>query len=390
MENFFFKISTVAILIVGLILLGWGIFHRSSDPCTFGRYSVPYLLFLIGITAVVAVLFWVLWNPTAILVRCISNAYVFFLSTLLIVGITEISLRVFNPWGVEFFHIMPYHMQGMIDHPELDYVHPTSISYYLGKNLVQLNEHGLRDEKIPYEKPLNERRILVLGDSVTFGWGVGQGETFSDIIEPLLYEETGIRWQVINAGVNGYNSEQEATFLRIEGMRYTPDVVVLVYVTNDVEPVLEPNNTTWRRYRKWPSSLPELLGRLPQLSYLCQITKLVKRMSETKPVNTDSQPKSLTEHQGWKNSLKALMDISSQCRTAGIPFLLAKESGNDSAFFTQVEQAGIKAITLKKAWEEVPLEQRRVSRIDPHPSVAGHAKIAEYLISDLKTRGWLQ
>ena len=73
---------------------------------------------------------------------------------------------------------------------------------------------------------MDEKRILVLGDSVTFGWGVSQGETFSDQMEPLLQEQTGARWQVINAGVNGYNSEQEAIYLRTEGMRYSPDHVL--------------------------------------------------------------------------------------------------------------------------------------------------------------------
>ena len=40
-------------------------------------------------------------------------------------------------------------------------------------------------KKYPSQNPRDEKRILVLGDSVAFGWGVSQGETFSDRMEPL-------------------------------------------------------------------------------------------------------------------------------------------------------------------------------------------------------------
>jgi len=132
-------------------------------------------------------------------------------------------------------------------------------------------------------------------------------------MELLLGAETDVRWQVINAGVNGYNSEQEAIYLRIEGMQYSPDIVILVYVSNDVDNVFDPNiHTTWQRYPKWPASFPQLLERLRGLSYLYQITKLYARMQQTgatgKQANGDipsNRPTSITSHPGWPSSLAA-------------------------------------------------------------------------------------
>jgi hypothetical protein len=392
-----FFAATIIFLILTLMVLGYGLLHKSSEPQILGRYSFSYAVLLASIAFVALLLGLLLWRHPPFLVRWALNIYTFLISSLIVLGLTEVGLRVFNPWGIELFDTLPYHMQGMVDHPKLGYVHPKSVSYMLGTNRVNLNSHGLRDEEIPYTKPPDERRILALGDSVTFGWGVSQGETFSDILELLLKAETGKKWQVINAGVNGYNSEQEATYLRIEGMRYHPDIVILTYVVNDADPVIDPNITTWRRYPTWSMSFPELLERVRSLSYLYQLTRLFARMEaigvSSEPANSDNSPsnrrKSITSQPGWHASLAALEDIASQCKNAHISFLVVKVSGNDPAFFASLLDDGIEAINLSSVEAALPEDQRNVSRIDRHPSAAFHAGIAKYLLDTLKVRGWL-
>ena len=392
-----FFVLTVVFLILCLAVLGYGLLHKSSEPQILGRYSAAYAILLGGIALVVVLLGLLLRRHPPLLVRWSGNVYAFLLSALIALGLAEVGLRVFKPWGIEFFHTLPYHMQGMVDHPQLGYVHPKSISYELGANRVELNSHGLRDEEIQYTKAPNERRILVLGDSVTFGWGVSQGETFSDRMEPLLSVETGKKWQVINAGVNGYNSKQEATYFRIEGMQYSPDIVILVYVDNDVDAVFDPNVTTWRRYPDWPASFPQLLERMRSLSYLYQLTKLFARMQgngtngeqasgDISPI----RPASITSHTGWPASRAALEDIANRCRNARIPFLVAKQNGNDAAFFAALGKSGIEVITLAPAEAGVPVNQLHVSRIDPHPSAIVHARFAKHLVDALRVRGWLE
>jgi hypothetical protein len=222
-------------------------------------------------------------------------------------------------------------------------------------------------------------------------------------MEFLLHEQTGDRWQVINAGVNGYNTEQEATFLRIEGMRYSPDYVLLIYVSNDVDPIIDPNLTSWRRYPSWPGSLPEAIDRLRQLSYLFQMAHLFVRMEKMDlaraavTIDNDAPStrdiRSMTDQPNWRRSKAALLDISRQCGKAGIPFLVglysSMDGGFDPAFVAELQGQGIDAIHLQPAWIGVPENLAHVSRIDSHPSALVHAKLAEYLVSVLRQRGWL-
>jgi hypothetical protein len=93
---------------------------------------------------------------------------------------------------------------------------------------VHINSKGLRDREYAYERSPGTRRILVIGDSFVWGYGVEQHETFPKVLEALLP-----RVDVINAGVAGYGTDQELLWLRSEGVRYRPDLVILVMCGND-------------------------------------------------------------------------------------------------------------------------------------------------------------
>lgn len=93
---------------------------------------------------------------------------------------------------------------------------------------VRINEKGLRDRLHSYERQDDNKRILVLGDSFAWGYGVKDGERFSERLEDAL----GI--EVINAGVSGYSTDQELLWYENEGIKYETDLVILVLAGNDV------------------------------------------------------------------------------------------------------------------------------------------------------------
>jgi len=93
---------------------------------------------------------------------------------------------------------------------------------------VDINSHGLRDDEVPRDKPPGRKRIVVLGDSYTWGFGVEQPQIFTELLEASL---TGV--DVINAGVSGYATDQELLWLQSEGMSFSPDLVLLVFTGND-------------------------------------------------------------------------------------------------------------------------------------------------------------
>lgn len=95
---------------------------------------------------------------------------------------------------------------------------------------IRTNSQGLRDREYPLEKPANTFRILVLGDSFTFGYGVEAEETYAKVLEKLLNRGSTLKYEVLNGGVIGYGTFHELRFLRESGLALHPDLVVIGFV----------------------------------------------------------------------------------------------------------------------------------------------------------------
>ncbi|MFH1999419.1 MAG: DUF5989 family protein [Planctomycetota bacterium] len=97
-----------------------------------------------------------------------------------------------------------------------------------------INALGLRDdENLTKEKPEGKKRILFLGDSFTLGYTVDRKDLFVDLLEKKLNEENR-NVEIINAGTEGYSTDQELIWFREEGLSFHPDMVVLNFYQNDV------------------------------------------------------------------------------------------------------------------------------------------------------------
>ena len=93
---------------------------------------------------------------------------------------------------------------------------------------VHINSLGTRGPEFQPNKPPGTLRILSLGDSRTFGWGLTDAETYSGRLETLLRDQTsGKIIEVINAGVNAWSYPQMLVYLRNKALHYQPDIVVL-------------------------------------------------------------------------------------------------------------------------------------------------------------------
>ncbi len=98
----------------------------------------------------------------------------------------------------------------------------------------RINSLGLRDDDgLTLKKPEGVRRVLVVGDSFVLGYTVDRSALFVDRIERALLAD-GRNVQVLNGGTEGYSTDQELLWLRTEGLKLEPDVVVLCFYQNDV------------------------------------------------------------------------------------------------------------------------------------------------------------
>jgi hypothetical protein len=94
---------------------------------------------------------------------------------------------------------------------------------------VSTNSRGLRgktEHAVP--KPPGTRRIVVIGDSFTWGLGVRDEETWPAVLGTLLPDA-----QVINLAVTGYGTDQQFLRLQQEGFRYEPDLVIVGFFGPD-------------------------------------------------------------------------------------------------------------------------------------------------------------
>jgi hypothetical protein len=100
---------------------------------------------------------------------------------------------------------------------------------------VRINEQGFRNRPIAVSKPADVYRILVLGDSYVFGWGLQQTQTFSALLEARLNQTGSRNYEVINAGVPRYGTAQEWLLYKRWVKHLDPDLVILsFYVGNDI------------------------------------------------------------------------------------------------------------------------------------------------------------
>jgi lysophospholipase L1-like esterase len=101
--------------------------------------------------------------------------------------------------------------------------------------VLRTNSRGLVGAEVPPTKSANEFRIVVLGDSYTVGGQVPYDQTFSGLLEQRLHQAGYPNVRVIDTGVGGYTTFNEAGYLHENLSWLQPDaVIVAAFLGNDV------------------------------------------------------------------------------------------------------------------------------------------------------------
>ena len=118
-----------------------------------------------------------------------------------------------------------------VDDPILDWRYVPNSEVYSGRVVYRYNGAGFRDTDHAVQKPAGVKRIVVVGDSVSEGYGV----EFPDVFARVLQSRLGEGYEVINVAAGGLNTPQEVHLLEQVGAKYSPDLVVVNFVLNDVD-----------------------------------------------------------------------------------------------------------------------------------------------------------
>jgi lysophospholipase L1-like esterase len=161
--------------------------------------------------------------------RNIVFAWLLLFGSLLVSALTaEVILRALGHHGAPQRYI---HNIYPVEDPVLDWRYVPNSQIKEGRIVYTYNSSGFRDRDHSVPKPPGITRIVILGDSVTEGYGVEDSSLFSHILQTQLGETV----EVISVAVGGLNTPQEVHLLEQEGIRYNPDLVIVNFILNDCD-----------------------------------------------------------------------------------------------------------------------------------------------------------
>lgn len=285
------------------------------------------------------------------------------------------------------------------------------------------------------EKAPGTFRIVVLGDSFTFGQGVKRDETFPKKLEKLLNSKNGqIKFEVINLGFCGLNTSGELEILaerginpvtwepdyRYRGLAYKPDLILLEFTLNDSSTSgrameqIKQFDDKWRtgeiitRINTGAYSLPipEFIDKFLTkdsrfyLFFLNRYNQFLARLGVReagKSAVAGTLGRYKEDFAGWTYTKQALAEMASVARQNELPIVIAvyPELVNFKDYpFKEVHSKilgitgylGFHTLDLFPPFEGLDAKSLMVAPYDGHPNAKAHAiaakAIFEYLIKE--------
>ncbi|MDX2223487.1 MAG: SGNH/GDSL hydrolase family protein [Rhodospirillaceae bacterium] len=306
-------------------------------------------------------------------------------------GLFEVACRTVVDTGLQYhIEMWKYAVQAkrIAGDPAVGHEHVPGIHAKLMGADVALNATGDRNRQIASPKPPGTFRVLMLGDSVTFGWGVDQDRVFAAVVERELNGRTAVAAEVVNLGVGNYNTAMEvaAALPRLDAL--APDLIVLNYFINDAEPTPVHAELPWfaRTFYAypvaggaWDAVKRRMLGGPDWMAYY-------------RALYADDAP-------GWTAAQAAMTRLADAARARNVPVILANipELRELSPYpFAEVNtrvaaaaaERGLDYVDLLPALAGEPPPSLWVTVPDPHPNARAHELIGRAL-ADHVARVWL-
>ncbi len=146
----------------------------------------------------------------------------------------EAGIRIANPQDLGFWDSQPFRRL-LSTAPHFVENIPRSHTRFIGVP-VAINSLGLRGDEVSVPKPPRTIRIVAVGDSITFGYGIPVEDTYAKILERCLNQGVfgGARYEVLNGGTLGGSLSDYLHFLNEKAELVHPDVVLIGLSLNDI------------------------------------------------------------------------------------------------------------------------------------------------------------
>lgn len=234
-----------------------------------------------------------------------------------------------------------------------------------------VNALGMREREIE-PKAEGVTRIAFVGDSVTYGQGVRRDERYTERLAAAL----GPGFEVLNFGVPGANYEQHETTIERAITEANPDVLIVQWLFNDVQPIGE------RRPRSWRLAGPLHYFVQPYSALYFMANRAFGQLQADLGLAPDDRAyfARFADPDGAPaiGARRRLEDMLDRMAETGLPqgLILWPTPNYDSLIDQVLDVCAARALPcldLRPAMAEVPADQSlAVSIYDAHPSAIAH------------------
>jgi len=397
-----------AILIVGLSALAWLCPDTGRVIYAIARrYPIRAVLLTVNVFVTIVLVVNVLTKPGLLLLLGLAAACVLCLSILPrpFVTRTLVSFICYSP--ISFAAVYTALVGGEI----LLRLHPRAVGGGGGGNpalrqiyrgLYTKNQLGLRGREISRTPPEGVKRILLVGDSFTFGQGVNDHDTLARCLERSLNNAApGFSYEVVNAGRSDTNMSDHVMFLREVGLQLEPRIVVVQFYLNDLE--------AKSRHTVDEGPLESLLTQMVRRSYvLFALRYRFENLSPKRPglfskpcpaarwLDTLNQ-QIHEDGPGWQSFCVAIDELAELSRHQDLPIyvVLYPHPGLELPGMGKIHQAvrqrtaavGLPTVDLIDVGTMLDPSEQVVSDMDHHPSGAMHRLAAQRIADTLGRDG---
>lgn len=265
---------------------------------------------------------------------------------------------------------------------------------------VVFNSHFRREKKeFTSQKSLDEFRIGVIGDSITFGIGIeNPADIYTNILERKLRAE-GINAVVYNLGISGIDTKDEIKdFHNLEAENLKFDMLVWEYFLNDNDELSSGPKTQITLNSKTRLSNYPVIKSLVDHSFFADFIywRLSTRYDQTFQSLSDIDLQQYHNQALLQTHQALIRDFIQELHYKHIPIIVmpfpfipsdtirrqAKTEYN--LMYTFFAQQPTELINVDDLFAPYPVSQLKASRFDHHPSEFAHQLVAEKLYQTIK------